>query len=171
MLFILDPDLDFFTHPGTQIQGSKRHRTPDPQHSLPQSWQDSKQFSAYSYTCTQGRIGLESGPGPQLLLLFFSQPPLLQLLHPSLYKRVYQRWAVRKSANLRTYTHLLPVYTPIHSSSVANPNPDPSDPYVFGPPGSGSGSISQVWIGIWILLSSSKNGKKNPDSYCSVTSL
>ncbi len=31
------------------------------------------------------------------------------------------------------------------SISVADPdpNPDPSDPYVFGPPGSGSGSISQ----------------------------
>jgi hypothetical protein len=30
-------------------------------------------------------------------------------------------------------------------SSVADlvPNPDPSDPYVFGPPGSGSRSISQ----------------------------
>jgi hypothetical protein len=30
-------------------------------------------------------------------------------------------------------------------SSVADPNPDPvqSDPYVFRPPGSGSGSISQ----------------------------
>ncbi len=28
-------------------------------------------------------------------------------------------------------------------SSVADPNPDPSDPYVFGPPGSGSGSNSQ----------------------------
>jgi hypothetical protein len=24
-----------------------------------------------------------------------------------------------------------------------NPDPDPSDPYVFGPPGTGSGSISQ----------------------------
>jgi hypothetical protein len=28
-------------------------------------------------------------------------------------------------------------------SSVADPNPDPSDPCVFGPPGSGSGSSSQ----------------------------
>ena len=27
--------------------------------------------------------------------------------------------------------------------SVADPNPDPPDPRVFGPPGSGSGSISQ----------------------------
>ncbi len=32
---------------------------------------------------------------------------------------------------------------PILVSSVADPdsNPDPSDPYVFGPPGSGSGSL------------------------------
>jgi hypothetical protein len=28
-------------------------------------------------------------------------------------------------------------------TSVADSNPDPSDPYVFGPPGSGSGYISQ----------------------------
>jgi hypothetical protein len=28
-------------------------------------------------------------------------------------------------------------------SSVADPDPNPSDPYVFGPPGSGSGSIIQ----------------------------
>jgi hypothetical protein len=27
--------------------------------------------------------------------------------------------------------------------SVADPDPDPPDPHVFGPPGSGSGSISQ----------------------------
>ncbi len=36
-------------------------------------------------------------------------------------------------------------YSEILHTSVADPdpNPDPSDPYVFGPPGSGSGSISQ----------------------------
>jgi hypothetical protein len=28
-------------------------------------------------------------------------------------------------------------------TSVADPNPDPPDPRVFGPPGSGSGSISK----------------------------
>ncbi len=28
-------------------------------------------------------------------------------------------------------------------TSVADPDPDPPDPHVFGPPGSGSGSISQ----------------------------
>ncbi len=38
-------------------------------------------------------------------------------------------------------------------SSVPDPNPDPPDPHVFGPPGSGSGSIS----------------KKNLDSYNFVT--
>jgi hypothetical protein len=33
----------------------------------------------------------------------------------------------------------------LNSTSVADPDPnqDPSDPHVFGPPGSGSGSISQ----------------------------
>jgi hypothetical protein len=44
--------------------------------------------------------------------------------------------------------------------------PDPPDPHVFGPPG--YGSISQVWI--QILLSPSKNCKKNLDSYCFVNS-
>jgi hypothetical protein len=40
-----------------------------------------------------------------------------------------------------------------------------SGPYVFGPPG--YGSISQIWPG----SGSSKNSKKNIDSYCFVTSL
>ncbi len=42
--FIPDPVLDFFTHPGSRIQGSKRHRLPDqdPQHCL--TW------SSYPYT-------------------------------------------------------------------------------------------------------------------------
>jgi hypothetical protein len=31
----------------------------------------------------------------------------------------------------------------IPKSSVADPDPDPADPHVFGPPGSGSGSTSQ----------------------------
>jgi hypothetical protein len=31
----------------------------------------------------------------------------------------------------------------IFLGSVVDPDPDPSDPYVFGPPGSESGSISQ----------------------------
>ncbi len=40
-----------------------------------------------------------------------------------------------------------------------------TDPYVFGPPGSASGSVSQrygSWSGpfLWVLLSSSKNSKK-----------
>ena len=52
----------------------------------------------------------------------------------------------------------------IVTSSVADPNPDPSDPNVFGPPGSRSGSDSLVWIRIWILLSPIKNSKKNLDS-------
>jgi hypothetical protein len=49
-----------------------------------------------------------------------------------------------------------------------------SDPHVFGPPGSGSGSISQRYVSgsgfgsgirLRILLSSCKNSKKNFDSY------
>ncbi len=36
-----------------------------------------------------------------------------------------------------------PPYSFSFCSSVADPNPDPSDSYVFGPPGSGFGSISQ----------------------------
>ena len=53
--------------------------------------------------------------------------------------------------------------------SVADP--DPPDPRVFGPHGSGSGK-SEVWIllRIRILLSLSKNGKKNLDFYCFVIS-
>jgi hypothetical protein len=43
---------------------------------------------------------------------------------------------------------------PYRLNSVVDP-----DPYVFGPPG----SVSQVRIRIRILLSSSKNSKKNLD--------
>jgi hypothetical protein len=51
-------------------------------------------------------------------------------------------------------------------SSVADPNPDPPDPHVFGPPGSGSTSQIRIRILLWIriLLSSCKNSKKNLDS-------
>jgi hypothetical protein len=42
-----------------------------------------------------------------------------------------------------------------------DPDPDPPDPRVFGPPG--SDHWSEVWIRIRILLSLSKNGKKNLD--------
>jgi hypothetical protein len=41
--------------------------------------------------------------------------------------------------------------------------------YVFGPPESGSVSQSKVLNLIRILLSSSKNSKKNLDSFCFVT--
>jgi hypothetical protein len=60
------------------------------------------------------------------------------------------------------------------NASVADPDlnqdPDPSDPFDFGPPG--SGFIAEVWMRIRIrsLLSPSKNSKKNLDSYCFVTS-
>ncbi len=32
------------------------------------------------------------------------------------------------------------------NTSVPDPDPDPPDPRVFGPPGSGSGSISQRYL-------------------------
>ncbi len=41
-----------------------------------------------------------------------------------------------------------------------NPDPDPPDPYVFGPPGSGSKSISQRYGSIQILLSLGTQTKK-----------
>ncbi len=50
--------------------------------------------------------------------------------------------------------------------NVADPNPDPSDPYFFGPPGSGSGSISQRHPGPSIIQ---QKCKKNIDSYYFVT--
>ncbi len=50
-----------------------------------------------------------------------------------------------------------------------DPNPNPPDPYVFGPPGYGSGSTSR-WIRIRIFLTSSKNRKKEIDSCCFETS-
>ncbi len=51
--------------------------------------------------------------------------------------------------------------------SVADPDPipDPPNPRVFGPPGSGSGSISQRYGRILVSLS-----EKNLDFYCFVTS-
>jgi hypothetical protein len=49
-------------------------------------------------------------------------------------------------------------------TSVADP--DPPDPHVFGPPGSGSGSISESY-GSGSL---SKNNKKKLDFYCFVAS-
>jgi hypothetical protein len=51
------------------------------------------------------------------------------------------------------------------------PDPDPPDPHVFGPPGSGStsqGYGSGFGSGM-DLLSSCKNSKKNLDSYYFVT--
>jgi hypothetical protein len=66
------------------------------------------------------------------------------------------------------------VYKKNDLTTVADPdpNPDPSDPYVLGlldrdPDLLVSGTIDPVRI----LLSSSKNSKKNLDSYCSATSV
>jgi hypothetical protein len=51
-------------------------------------------------------------------------------------------------------------------SSVADP--DPPDPHVFGPPGSGSGSTSQRY-GSGSFYYHGKNSKKSLDSYFFVT--
>jgi hypothetical protein len=52
-------------------------------------------------------------------------------------------------------------------TSVADP-----DPYVFRPPGSRSGSVSQSYgSGSGSFQSSSKNSKKNLDACCFVTAL
>jgi hypothetical protein len=58
---------------------------------------------------------------------------------------------------LRNVTHNL-------LSSVWNTDPDP-DPYVFGPPGSASGSVSHKYGSGSGLPSSSKNSQKNLDFY------
>jgi hypothetical protein len=62
-------------------------------------------------------------------------------------------------------------------SSVADPdpNPDPKDPYVSGPPGSEYGSISQRYgsgsVPYPSIIKQKYRSKKNIDSYCFVTSL
>jgi hypothetical protein len=63
--------------------------------------------------------------------------------------------------------HLPEAASRLHQATLFLPTsvPDPPNLNFFGPPG--SGSISQR---IRILLSSSKNSKKNLDSYCFVTS-
>jgi hypothetical protein len=54
-------------------------------------------------------------------------------------------------------------------TSVADPNPDPPDPHVFGPPGSGSFRQRYVF-GSGSFYHQAKENKKNLDSYCFVTS-
>ncbi len=81
-------------------------------------------------------------------------------------------------AVLANNLHLIPYFQKVKLYLLDNgvPDPDPH-PHIFGPPGSGSGSISRV-RGMdpapdldpsIILLSSSKNSKKNLDSYCFLT--
>jgi hypothetical protein len=77
---------------------------------------------------------------------------------------------------------VIPLYQQklIVGGSVADPNPDPPDPHVFGRPGSGStisqrygsgsGSCSGIRIRILLSLSKYSTGKKNIDLYCFVTS-
>jgi hypothetical protein len=52
-----------------------------------------------------------------------------------------------------------------------DPDPDPQDQYVFGPPGSADPDLLVRASEVRILLSFSKNSEKNLDSYCFVTSL
>jgi hypothetical protein len=59
----------------------------------------------------------------------------------------------------------------LHSStvcerSVADPEPDLQDPYVFGPPGFGSGSISTRYESGSRLIK--QNSKRNLNSYGTV---
>ena len=65
---------------------------------------------------------------------------------------------------------------PFARTSVPDPNLDPPDPHVFWPPRSASTSQRYPDPALdpapaRILLSPSKNSKKNIDSYCFVTSL
>jgi hypothetical protein len=50
--------------------------------------------------------------------------------------------SVEKEEELDDTNRYLPV-PPLGVACVADPDPDPPDPHVFGPPGSGYGSISQ----------------------------
>jgi hypothetical protein len=62
----------------------------------------------------------------------------LYLLTPRiLYSEAYRQARAYTRAFFSTSRHRWPVF------ADPDPDPDPSDPHVFGPPGSGSGSISQ----------------------------
>ncbi len=68
-------------------------------------------------------------------------------------------------SSVNTAWELLPGLLQLIMIRVADP--ELSVPYDFGPPGSGSGSISQRYgSGSRILLSSSKKCRKNLNSYC-----
>jgi hypothetical protein len=63
------------------------------------------------------------------------------------------------------------VFRVLNSVADSDPNPDPSDPYVFVPPGSGSGSIRQRYgPGSGSFYHHAKIVRKYLDSYCFVTS-
>jgi hypothetical protein len=47
---------------------------------------------------------------------------------------------------MKNRSTVLPKSVTIPTASVADPDPDPPDPLAFGPPGSGSGSISHKGI-------------------------
>jgi hypothetical protein len=56
------------------------------------------------------------------------------------------RWVSEQSSNRRRNRAQMEGRTKHKwEASVADPNPDPSDPHDVGPPGSGSGSISQSY--------------------------
>ncbi len=81
--------------------------------------------------------------------------------------RLHQGLPERAAGAPHPTLHVEPVHpgTKFLSTTLVTSVPDPPDPHVFGPHGSGSGSISQR-----ILLSLSKNSKKNLDFYSFVTS-
>ncbi len=56
-LFIPDPDPDFFTHPGSRIQGSKGHRIPDPEHRLKMELDLQSLFGLHVHSFTHWHLG------------------------------------------------------------------------------------------------------------------
>ncbi len=119
-LFIPDPGSGCWlsTHPGSRIQGSKMHRIPDPdpQHCLNYgSRYNSAPDEQYCGSAASG-AGLRSS-------------------------RIWTPLDFKLFSSVSDPPSLMRMYC--ISNSVGDPDPDPQDLYVFGPPGFGSGSISQ----------------------------
>ncbi len=97
--------------------------------------------------------------------------------HPSIHHT--HKWLTFKKQLTRQYWHRTVCAIHLHITkkvkTISVADPDLSVPYAYVTPGSESGSISQRYgsgTGSGgIILSSSKNSKKNLNSYCSVTSL
>ncbi len=122
-----DPDADpqhwsgywFFTHPGSQIKVSKRHRIPDPHHCC--KVEQSVYVPAWRRGLQQRAEACVPGSIPTLCAGIRHGFP-----HPQLHSKkiLLITWNSRNN----------------QKSCVADPDPNPSDPYVFGSPGSGSSS-------------------------------